>query len=561
MVATSPNELSADAAAKSASNPVRDIAMIVAVIVAALTATIFGLTYRANELSNETAVWSERLDKTTLAGAASIGSLMENRSAALLELADNASLRLYLWALVSRGQIDTSVPAAEFDYLRSLLTANTDSGTRSALRGGGFDALALLDPELSTVLTTPGAATSEQALTIARQAIETRTRQLVLARDAGGNAVIYLAAMVEPPPGAAGGGAIGGVLLASVRADGLLRPLITRLPGYFDNDVNLLLASGGDPVVALTGQAPLTELGENLTLGFALTRAGDDATVLQSAQRVPGTGWQLVRRIDADRALQTLNQRLLAYFTALGLSVFLLATLLYAWRERSIRVQERNTWLPVLANAQQQRGPATREEQMLNKLVASLVDIIDLHDPYSAFHSARLAELCRAIGVHMGLDQESLSNLVTAALLANVGKLSLPRELLTKRDELSEDEQELLHSHVEEGVEILRKLEFDDPVLSAIAQKQEHVDGSGYPHGLAEDKITLPGRILAVANAFIALVSPRAYRAAISQPAALRTIEEAVGTEYDRQAFEALRYVVESGEGLSDWEFMEQTGT
>ena len=215
----------------------------------------------------------------------------------------------------------------------------------------------------------------------------------------------------------------------------------------------------------------------------------------------------------------------------------------------------------MLANAQQQRGPATREEQMLNKLVASLVDIIDLHDPYSAFHSARLAELCRAIGRHMGLDDESLSNLVTAALLANVGKLSLPRELLTKRDELSDDEQELLHSHVEEGVEILRKLDFDDPILSAIAQKQEHVDGSGYPQGLAEDRITLPGRILAVANAFIALVSPRAYRAAISQPAALRTIEAAVGTEYDRQAFEALRYVVESGEGLSDWEFVEQTGT
>ena len=74
---------------------------------------------------------------------------MENRSAALLELADNASLRLYLWALVSRGDVSTRVPAAEFDYLRSLLTANTDRGTRSALRGGGFDTLALLDPELS----------------------------------------------------------------------------------------------------------------------------------------------------------------------------------------------------------------------------------------------------------------------------------------------------------------------------------------------------------------------------------------------------------------------------
>ena len=159
----------------------------------------------------------------------------------------------------------------------------------------------------------------------------------MLARDASGTAVIYLAAMVEPPPGAAGGGAIGGVLLASARANDLLRPLITALPGYFDNDVNLLLASGNDPVVALTGQAPLTEIGANLTLGFSLTEAGNDTSVLQSVQRVPGTGWQLVRRIDADMALQTLKQRIWAYFTALGLSVFLLATLLYAWREHNIR--------------------------------------------------------------------------------------------------------------------------------------------------------------------------------------------------------------------------------
>ncbi len=262
-----------------------------------------------------------------------------------------------------------------------------------------------------------------------------------------------------------------------------------------------------------------------------------------------------MRRIDADLALISLQQRIIAYFIALALSVVLLATVLYAWREHSIRLQERKNYLPMVVGNQFNQRPATREEQMLNKLVASLVDIIDLHDPYSAFHSARLAELCRAMGLKMGLDRDGLSNLVTAAMLANIGKISLPRELLTKRDELSETDEEILQTHVEEGVEILRKLDFDDPILAAIAQKQERMDGTGYPQGLAEDRITMLGRILAVANAYIALVSPRAYREALSSDEALATISRELGTIYDRETYEALEQVIATGDGLSDWEF------
>ncbi len=563
MVATSTDDLNPAAASGAATDTdipiprqrLRDVALLTAVLAAAATALIFGLRYQAAELGRETDQWAARLDTVTLAGARNISNQVEAQSAALLELADNASLRLYLWALVNRGPISRDVPAAEFDYLRGLLIANTDSGTRSAARNGKFQTLALLDAQLSTVLTTPGAATSEQALQIARQAIATRTRQLVLARNADGTATLYMAVVIEPPPGAAGQQAIGGVLVAATDAAELLRPLIKSLPGYFDSDANLLIATGDDPVVALTGADELTGINRVITLGFAVSESAAGTRVMQSAQKVPGTGWKLMRRVDAERALSTLQQRIWAYFVALGLSVFLLATLLWAWRERSIRLAEKKNYLPMVIGNQHRQRSATREEQLLNKLVASLVDVIDLHDPYSAFHSARLAELCRAVGIKMGLDQESLSNLVTAAMLANVGKISLPRDLLTKRDELSDSEAQLLHTHVEEGVEILRKLDFDDPVLTAIAQKQEHLDGSGYPQGLAEDRITVLGRILSVANAYIALVSPRAYREAMSPESALNTIHNELGTVYDRDVFTALKEVIESGDGLSDWEF------
>ena len=539
----------------SSRHRLRDLVLVIAVLAAAATATIVGLSYQSAELDNETSRWSARLDTTTLAGARSIGKLVAAQSVSVRELADNASLRLYLWALINSGAISTDVPAAEFDYLRSLLVANTDSSTLSPARNS-FQTLALLDDQLSTVLTTPGAATSEKALQIARQAIETRTRQMVLSRDASGQTFLYMAIIVEPPPGAAGNQTIGGVLVSATRAANFLQPLIAALPGYFENDANLLIATSGDPVVALTGSQDTVGINKTITLGFSITESASGTRILQSAQKVPGTGWKLVRRIDASLALRALQQRVLAYSIALALSAFLLATLLYAWREHSIRLLERNEMLPmIIGNRQQNSGPATREEQMLNKLVASLVNIIDLHDPYSAFHSARLAELCRAIGTEMGLDQASLSNLVTAAMLANVGKISLPRELLTKRDELSDYEQEILHSHVEEGVEILRKLDLDDPILVAISQKQERLDGKGYPEGLQADRITLPGKILSVANAYVALISPRAYRDALSSDEALKQIGCEVGAIYDQQSFDALEIVIESGEGLSDWDF------
>ena len=559
MVATSSDDLKKPAAAPAAlaipRHRIRDIAMVTAVVTAAVTALVVGLNYRATELGNDSSRWEARLDSTTLAGARNISQAIETQSANLLELADNASLRLYLWALLSRGSVSRDVPAAEFDFLRSLLVANTDSDTRSPARNSGFQTLALLDAQLSTVLSTPGAATSSKALQIARRALETRTRQLLLARNAEGKANLYMAMIVAPPPGAAGKNVVGGVIVSAGSVDELLRPLIKSLPGYYENDTNLLLASGGNPVVVLGGSGPMTEITNGVTLGFSSARAGDGMAVLQSAQRVPGTGWTLVRRIDAELALISLQQRNIAYFVALALSVVLLASLLYAWREHSIRIQERKNYLPMLIGNQFSQRPATREEQMLNKLVASLVDIIDLHDPYSAFHSARLAELCRAIGLNMSLDRESLGNLVTAAMLANVGKISLPRELLTKRDELSDTDAGMLQTHVDEGVEILRNLDFDDPILAAISQKQERMDGTGYPQGLAEDRISLLGRILAVANAYIALVSPRAYRDALSSDEALTTISQELGTLYDREAYEALEQVLETGDGLSDWEF------
>jgi HD-GYP domain-containing protein (c-di-GMP phosphodiesterase class II) len=527
----------------------RDGLLLLAALAAAATAVVLARAYATEQTNAELAFWSTRLEQSAQAGARSLGQRMETQVAALAELADNASLRVYLWRLVKSADSAAASPA-EIDYLTSLLRARTDAGTRAR---PAFSRLLLVSPQLQPVAGTAIRALTPAEQQLATQALQTRTRQLWLLSDAAGVPYILQAMPVRPPPGG-GDSALAGVLLAENAATALLRPVLANLPGYFTNDASLLVSSAGLPPVVLAGSPPFSELRAMPEPGFREVALGAEATVLQSTQRVPGTDWTLLRRVDAQLALSAVRQRIWARYLALTLGVVALVAALLAWRERSARVNLSRQRLPALAGHAAGGFAGNTGHPLLNKLVTSLIDVIDLHDPYSAFHSARLAELCRAMAADMGLEQQATSHLVTAALLANIGKLSLPRELLTKRDELSEPEQTLLQSHVAEGVEILRKLEFDDPVLSAIAQKQETLDGRGYPQGIRADHITLPGRILALANAYVALVSPRAYRDALSTPDALAELRGQVGVAYDAEVFAALERVIASGTALSDWD-------
>ncbi|RMF97946.1 MAG: PAS domain S-box protein [Gammaproteobacteria bacterium] len=194
-----------------------------------------------------------------------------------------------------------------------------------------------------------------------------------------------------------------------------------------------------------------------------------------------------------------------------------------------------------------------RYARLLENLVDTLAAVIDLHDSYSAFHSARMKELVRELGRELGLSEQDQRTLEFSATLANIGKLMLPRELLTKTGDLSEEEKKQLETHVARGLELLHNLDFDGPLLTTIAQKQELLDGSGYPRGLTADEMTLPGKILAVANAFVALVSPRAYRDALPVKAALDQLLAETGSKYDRQVVAALLHVAENRIDWSRW--------
>ena len=113
-----------------------------------------------------------------------------------------------------------------------------------------------------------------------------------------------------------------------------------------------------------------------------------------------------------------------------------------------------------------------RHNRLLEGIIATLVYATDMHDPHCAHHSQRTREVAVAIAHAMNLDEERIETLSMAALLANIGKLYLPRELLTKLDPLTTEEEELLQSHVKHSVEIIKDLEFDGPVLEIVEQKK-----------------------------------------------------------------------------------------
>ncbi len=179
-------------------------------------------------------------------------------------------------------------------------------------------------------------------------------------------------------------------------------------------------------------------------------------------------------------------------------------------------------------------------ERQLHRLEAAMVGtvgamsaMVEMRDPYTAGHERRVGSLARAIGDALGLPQEQVRGLEIAGGLHDVGKISVPAEILTKPSRLSGVEFSLVKGHARSGFEILKDVDFPWPVAQATLQHHERLDGSGYPEGLKDGAIILEARILAVADVVESMSSHRPYRAALGIERALAEIEGNAGRLYD----------------------------
>jgi putative nucleotidyltransferase with HDIG domain len=176
--------------------------------------------------------------------------------------------------------------------------------------------------------------------------------------------------------------------------------------------------------------------------------------------------------------------------------------------------------------------------------IRALVAALDARDPYTAGHSERVSLLSVAIGHAMGLDQDDLDVLRLGALLHDIGKIGISDAILTKPDELTDEEYEAIKRHTLLGAQILRPIGFLAAHVPIVELHHERPDGRGYPHGLRGDDIPIHARIVHVADAFDAMTTARAYRAARAATDAVAELWHHAGTDFDVPALQGLASVV-----------------
>ena len=199
-------------------------------------------------------------------------------------------------------------------------------------------------------------------------------------------------------------------------------------------------------------------------------------------------------------------------------------------------------------------GERDRREATLRQLVATIVTLIDSRDPFAAQHSRWVAELVRAIAEEMGLNAAEIETAEAAGALLNLGKLLVRRDILTKSEALEPAEIDEVRASVQKSADLLRGIEFDGPVVETLEQAHAHWDGSGTPAGLKGEAILPTARALSVANAFIAMVSARAYRAPLPIEMAIQLLLSQAGAIYDRRPVAALIHYLDSRGGREIWE-------
>ena len=181
-------------------------------------------------------------------------------------------------------------------------------------------------------------------------------------------------------------------------------------------------------------------------------------------------------------------------------------------------------------------------------IIQVMVSAVETRDPYTAGHQLRSADLARSIATEMGLSQDKIDGLRMACSIHDIGKLSIPAEILSKPTKLSEIEFSMIKEHPQRGYDILKDVESPWPMAEMVYQHHERMNGSGYPRGLKGDDILIEARILAVADVVEAMASHRPYRPALGLDAALEEIENNRGTLYDNAVVEScLRLFREKG--------------
>ncbi|MCU0595005.1 MAG: HD-GYP domain-containing protein [Desulfobacterota bacterium] len=182
-----------------------------------------------------------------------------------------------------------------------------------------------------------------------------------------------------------------------------------------------------------------------------------------------------------------------------------------------------------------------RREDAYKAFIKDVSFLTQSRDPYTAGHQLKVSDIAEGIARELGLPAETIEGIRVAGMVHDMGKLSVPAEIVTKPGALTSFEFSIIKEHPARAFEVLKEIDFPWPVAEMVLQHHERLDGSGYPGGLEGDEIRLEARVLAVADVVGAISSHRPYRRDLGLEAALREIDKKKGLLYDPEVTRACR--------------------
>ena len=185
--------------------------------------------------------------------------------------------------------------------------------------------------------------------------------------------------------------------------------------------------------------------------------------------------------------------------------------------------------------------------ESLELTIMAMASTMEMRDPYTSGHQRKVALIAEAIALEMGWDASKIQGLRMAGLIHDIGKISIPAEILTKPSKLTDLEYAMMKEHVTRGYLILKDIPFIWPIAEMIRQHHERIDGSGYPRGLKGDEILPEAKILAIADIIDSMSTHRPYRAALGVQRAIDEITSRKSKDLDSAVVEAAKRIFEEG--------------
>jgi putative nucleotidyltransferase with HDIG domain len=179
--------------------------------------------------------------------------------------------------------------------------------------------------------------------------------------------------------------------------------------------------------------------------------------------------------------------------------------------------------------------------------IYALTAAIDAKDHYTFNHSKRVAYYATKLAYAYGMDEDYVRIIKEAALLHDIGKIGIPEHILNKAEKLNAEEYELIKSHVENSIGIIKHLPSLDYVIPAVIGHHERYDGTGYPRRIAKEDIPISARMLCIADSFDAMTSKRSYKDPVPVEEALQILEDGAGRQFDPVLVPIFVHLVRNG--------------